>query len=294
MTKSKMLPFLPEEKSNQASFWSLTKKDGVFSLLNGDRPFQLAARALQFHAAADDFRNRKPGFQFIEELGREAHGVFRRVSRGVWVLGLAESVPIIGRELRVFRAERPRTKGAEIGLFPGYSQAQIAGRGVLAQYSPRHLCPRAQMPFFTVIPLWLSAFLIVGLPTALAMFGPVVVRRFVQLDKLRTNNEVAGFKFATVGVIYAVLLAFAVIVVWEKFNDAELNVAREASAAATIFRLADSFVARPRRAAQGGDDRLSARGRRQGLAGDGRRTRQPRRDARAQRHLFCVAAKAAG
>jgi hypothetical protein len=39
MMKSKMLPFLPEEKSNQASFWSLTKKDGVFSLLNGDRPF---------------------------------------------------------------------------------------------------------------------------------------------------------------------------------------------------------------------------------------------------------------
>jgi len=39
MTKSKMLPFLPEEKSNQACFWSFTKKDGVFSLLNGDRPF---------------------------------------------------------------------------------------------------------------------------------------------------------------------------------------------------------------------------------------------------------------
>src|SRR5262249_43746822 len=33
-----MLPFLPEEKSNQACFWSFTKKDGVFSLLNGDSP----------------------------------------------------------------------------------------------------------------------------------------------------------------------------------------------------------------------------------------------------------------
>ena len=38
MMKSKIEPFLPEEKSNQASFWSLTKKDGVFSLLNGDKP----------------------------------------------------------------------------------------------------------------------------------------------------------------------------------------------------------------------------------------------------------------
>src|SRR5262249_6322375 len=38
ITKSKMLPFLPDEKSNQAAFWSFTKKDGVFSLLNGERP----------------------------------------------------------------------------------------------------------------------------------------------------------------------------------------------------------------------------------------------------------------
>src|SRR5205085_6453699 len=39
ITTSKMLPFLPEEKSNQACFWSLTKNDGVFSLLKGESPF---------------------------------------------------------------------------------------------------------------------------------------------------------------------------------------------------------------------------------------------------------------
>jgi hypothetical protein len=40
-----------------------------------------------------------------------------------------------------------------------------------------------------------------------------------------------------VGVIYAVLLAFAVIVVWEKFEDAEVAVVDEAGAAATIYHL---------------------------------------------------------
>jgi hypothetical protein len=95
----------------------------------------------------------------------------------------------------------------------------------------------------TTMPLWLSTLLVIGLPTALAMVGPVIVRHFVQLDRLRTNNEVAGFKFATVGVVYAVLLAFAVIVVWEKFNEAEATVAREASAAATVYRLADGLDA---------------------------------------------------
>ena len=34
-----MLPCLPEEKSDHISFWSLTKKDGVFSCWNGDSPF---------------------------------------------------------------------------------------------------------------------------------------------------------------------------------------------------------------------------------------------------------------
>ena len=104
------------------------------------------------------------------------------------------------------------------------------------------------MMFLTTRPLWLSGLLLVGLATFLAMAGPVLVRRYVGLERLRTNNEVAGFKFATVGVLYAVLLGFAVIVVWEKFSDAENNVAREASAAATVFRLADGIASGPGRA----------------------------------------------
>ena len=78
------------------------------------------------------------------------------------------------------------------------------------------------------------------------MAGPLVVRRLVRLDRLRTNNEVAGFKFATVGVLYAVLLAFAIIVVWEKFNVSENDVAREAGAAVAIYRLSDGLSAERR------------------------------------------------
>ena len=86
-------------------------------------------------------------------------------------------------------------------------------------------------------PLWISGTLLVVVPTALAMAGPVIARRVIGLERLSTNNEVAGFKFATVGVLYAVLLAFVVIVVWEKFSDAESDVSREAGAAATLYRL---------------------------------------------------------
>jgi len=91
--------------------------------------------------------------------------------------------------------------------------------------------------FLTNLPTWLSGLLLVGLSTALAMIGPRMVRHYVPLEELSANNEVAGFKFAVVGVLYAVLLAFAVIVVWEKFNDADAIVSREAGAAANVYRL---------------------------------------------------------
>ena len=68
-----MLPFLPEEKSNHAIFWSLTKNDGVFSLLNGDSPFHSRPALRSFTRRPDDLRDRQPGAQLVEELGRKAH-----------------------------------------------------------------------------------------------------------------------------------------------------------------------------------------------------------------------------
>lgn len=64
------------------------------------------------------------------------------------------------------------------------------------------------------------------------------MRRTVKLEHLIENNEVAGFKFAVIGVIYAVLLGFAVIVVWEKLHDAEAAAVKEASGVITVGRLA--------------------------------------------------------
>jgi hypothetical protein len=70
------------------------------------------------------------------------------------------------------------------------------------------------------LPLWVSGLLLVGLTTLLAVFGPILARRFVRAERLAASNAVAGYKFATLGILYAVTLAFAVIVVWERFRDA--------------------------------------------------------------------------
>lgn len=94
------------------------------------------------------------------------------------------------------------------------------------------------MLYLAELPLWEAILLVVVLPTIIAVCGQLLVRKSVELEQLTSNNEIAGFKFATVGVIFAVIVAFAVIVVWEKFAEAESAVAQEAGAAATLYRLA--------------------------------------------------------
>ena len=93
------------------------------------------------------------------------------------------------------------------------------------------------------LPLWISIVLVVVVPTIVTMCGPLLVRRMLGLEQLVTNNEVAGFKFAVVGVTYAGPLGFAVIVVWEKFRDAEATVAQEASAVVAVHRLSEGLSA---------------------------------------------------
>ena len=97
------------------------------------------------------------------------------------------------------------------------------------------------MTYLGLSSLWISGILFLVVMPVLAMTGTLVIRRRFGLDRLKVNNEVAGFKFATVGVLYAVLLAFAVIVVWEKYSEAENTVALEAGAAVTVYRLSEGL-----------------------------------------------------
>ena len=99
------------------------------------------------------------------------------------------------------------------------------------------------MEFLTTAPLPVAVSILLGVGPLLAMLAAFLVRSHVAFDTLQANNEVAGFKFATVGMLYGVLLAFAVLVVWGELNDAQGNVASEAGAAATMFRLANGMEA---------------------------------------------------
>src|SRR5687767_15455402 len=71
-----------------------------------------------------------------------------------------------------------------------------------------------------------------------AVVGLMVVQRLVPATIRKEYNDVAGFVYAVLGVIYAVLLALVVIAVWEDFGRARVTVEAEANALAEVFWLA--------------------------------------------------------
>jgi hypothetical protein len=78
----------------------------------------------------------------------------------------------------------------------------------------------------------------VAVSVLIAVAGLTVVQRLVPSQVRRQHNDVAGFIYAVLGVIYAVLMALVVIAVWEDFAAARDTVGREASELDDVFRLA--------------------------------------------------------
>ncbi len=79
----------------------------------------------------------------------------------------------------------------------------------------------------------------VGGTCLVALAGLELVQRLVPASSRKPHNDVAGFIYAALGVIYAVLLALVVIAVWEEYQAASETVEQEANAAADIFWLAN-------------------------------------------------------
>ncbi len=80
--------------------------------------------------------------------------------------------------------------------------------------------------------------LVIGAVCLAALAGLELVQRLVPASSRRSHNDVAGFIYAALGVIYAVLLALVVIAVWEEYQAASETVEQEANAVAEIYWLA--------------------------------------------------------
>lgn len=92
------------------------------------------------------------------------------------------------------------------------------------------------MEIVYAIPGWLSLILIIALCVAVSCGGHVLVRRSFAKTNFIEHNEVAGFIIAVVGVLYAVLLGFLTIAVWEHYSQSEERAQSEVDAATDVWR----------------------------------------------------------
>ena len=90
-------------------------------------------------------------------------------------------------------------------------------------------------------PTWLTGGVIVGMFVLGAWIGLFIFQRLVPIEMRQRHNDVAGFLIAIVGVVYAVLLAFMAVAVWESFADADKVTQREANLVENLYRDAVAF-----------------------------------------------------
>ena len=92
-------------------------------------------------------------------------------------------------------------------------------------------------------PLLPSAIIVVGSIVLISIFfGQLSLRLVKNREVFREHNDLAGFIFAVIGVIYAVLLAFIAIGVWERFTTAQARTYDEAGQVLIVYRDSEAFA----------------------------------------------------
>ncbi|MGH9903625.1 MAG: hypothetical protein ACRD68_17600, partial [Pyrinomonadaceae bacterium] len=87
--------------------------------------------------------------------------------------------------------------------------------------------------------LWTVIVIVASVFAALGLL--LILRHRWSPAKMREANDATAFYVTVVGTIYAVILAFMLTSVWEDFQDAKINVEREANALVNVFRLAGAL-----------------------------------------------------
>jgi hypothetical protein len=89
--------------------------------------------------------------------------------------------------------------------------------------------------------LLLTGLLYIGGSILISLLGLWLVRKFAPFEIMEGHKEIAGFIYGILGTIYAVILGFSVIFLWEQYHDAEMVADREASQLSNLHRLAQAL-----------------------------------------------------
>jgi hypothetical protein len=87
-----------------------------------------------------------------------------------------------------------------------------------------------------LLPPWLPLLLLLVVIVGLSLLGLRLVSRRFPHHVMKTHNDVAGFIFAVIGVMYGVILGFDMYMVWQNLDEAVKVSAAESSEALGLYR----------------------------------------------------------
>lgn len=93
----------------------------------------------------------------------------------------------------------------------------------------------------TSIPGLIAELLIIAVAVCGFVGLHAVLQRRLRSEVLRRHNDVAGYLFSAVGVLYAVVLGFVVVVVWQKYDETVQNVQNEIDAVGNLYHAVDGY-----------------------------------------------------
>jgi len=96
------------------------------------------------------------------------------------------------------------------------------------------------------LPELVDELLILALVVACSVGLHAFLQRRFRTEVLQRHNDVAGYLFSAVGVLYAVVLGFVVVVVWQKYDATVSNVISEVDGGADLYHVMDGFPAATR------------------------------------------------
>jgi Protein of unknown function (DUF4239) len=91
------------------------------------------------------------------------------------------------------------------------------------------------------LPEALLELLFIGTAVLCSVALHALLQRRLHTEVLRRHNDVAGYLFSAVGVLYAVVLGFVVVVVWQKYDSTVSNVEAEVSATGDLYHAVAAF-----------------------------------------------------